>query len=268
MHKIFINSLPKAGTNLLAKILDDLQFEEHTFIGSNLFLGKDVKSRIRRLLSLTFHQGYIVGVDSPTMVNRSYLNRRINVRNNQSNNIYVTAHLGYTNDILNKVIELDYKPITVIRDPRDVLNSFLNYVISNKNHPLHDDFEKLDYAERLRRSLFGFNGKITLQPLKFRCQSINPWIEHPAVEVVKFEDVVGESRGGNLSDQLNFAKKLSAIIDTEPDKILESINNKSSVRHTYRKGIIGGWKDEIPEEFHQLINTEISQILQAWGYKK
>jgi len=69
--KIFINAIPKAGTNLVAKCLDLAGFVQAAHIGSE-GLRNRIPRLFRRLLDRPLiGQGYIVGINFPREVRRS-----------------------------------------------------------------------------------------------------------------------------------------------------------------------------------------------------
>lgn len=240
MRKILVNSLPKAGTNLVAKALLLFGFKEQSSIGAQMVLAKRPQSMLRRITAFSFHQGYLVGIDTPVEIARKAIDSMLE---STPSGCFRNAHIGYTHDILHRANELGYAMILVIRDPRAVLASFVHFVLDRNTHVLHNDFVKMSNEERYLGALYGvFSDKAGLQPLNTRCRALDPWFESDQVCTVHFEDLVGP-RGGGSTEAQN--KVLHQIRDwTEAEKSPEDVVDKlfGAGRHTFRRGLIDSWK--------------------------
>ena len=75
MNKVFVNSLPKAGTHLLAKCLELFGYSWKGHLGSDNVLGKRWIAIVRRVQYMSMSQGYIVGIDSPTEIAKEPMDR-------------------------------------------------------------------------------------------------------------------------------------------------------------------------------------------------
>lgn len=266
MHKTVINSLPKAGTHLLEKCLDLLGYTRIDHIGPAKVRSRTIDSIIRRLLWLpVMNQGYIVGIDYPTEVSKKPINKMLS---NAHSGEYFTSHQGYTTDFLSKLIQLDFFPIVIVRDPRAVLASFVPYVIKNNKHMMHKIFREIDVEKRYLATLKGLqNDKISLQPLRIRCNAIDPWILSDRVLLVKFEDLVGGKGGGSDITQKETICRICDWLKIPKDRIENTANNLfGGQKSTFRTGRVNSWKEEIPPDVQVKAKIELKDILKKWGY--
>jgi hypothetical protein len=266
MEKVIVNSLPKSGTHLVAHCLNLFGFKRSHHIGSGMVIRNDAKKLIRRIMSLPISHGHIVGVDTPTEVSKRLVNRRLN---STLNGEYITAHIGYTDNILTSALNQDFKPILVTRDPRAVINSFVHYVLKEKKHILHNKFKNHSQTERYKIALEGYaDGRIFLQSMKARCLAIEVWRTHRNVLSIKFEDLIGSKGGGDDAKQNNMLIEICQFVGANKSDIENVSNNLfGSEGMTFRKGRTDSWKQEIPEIILPTINGELSSILEEWGYE-
>jgi hypothetical protein len=268
MKKVFLNSLPKSGTNLVAKCLKLLGYEEKAHLGSGTVLSGHWRARLKRLSWRSYRQGYLVGLDTPVEVSRSKVDRMLTqVRPN----MFVTAHVGYTIDLLRKVENMDFVPLLITRDPRAVLSSFVHYVVTSKEHVFYETFKSMSKEERFVAALRGkssLDERAFLQPLLVNCVSLDPWLRSESVLSIKFEDLIGSKGGGTDERQ----REILEIICNRLDVPLERIENVTKNLfgpglRAFRKGQIDSWRDEIPAPIIKDVEHELKDILDTWGYR-
>lgn len=266
-EKIFLNSLPKAGTNLVAKCLELLGYQQSGNISASLIAGKGVMAILRRAYfkSSTSSQSYLVGIDMPVKISCSAVERMLNrIKEGR----FVPGHVGYDPLLLNYVKLKGFSPVLILRDPRAVLNSFVHYVVGNSKHPLHTFFQYKSTEETYRLALFGVkNKKIELVPLLNRCRAVDVWKADPAVLTLRFEDLVGPNGGGSKEKQEDSLNALISFLEIEDIPISAISNNIFGPgRHTFRKGKIYGWKSEMPVSLRNEVDEELGELLKDWGY--
>lgn len=265
-RKVFLNSLPKSGTNLAAKCLELLGYTQSGRLDASLVLGNGVKQKLRKLyFSLSIKEGYSVGIDTPVALSRSAV--RNVLRRARSDN-FVTGHLGYTNDLLFLVKEMGFAPILMLRDPRAVLNSFVHYVSSNPKHALNSLMRNVSEERRYEIGLLGISkGKIMLRPLLERCNALEIWRRDPDVFTMKFEELVGPAGGGDKSRQNKSISDVAGFIGvTQFDSQHIAAELFGPGRHTFRRGSIQGWHDEMPLNAQELVTVKLREVLFRWGY--
>ena len=266
MKKTFVNSLPKSGTNLLAECLQLFGYKDAGHIGSGYVLSSTPVAKLRRLLLHPIRQGYIVGIDTPVELPRWAVERFIG---QVKNDYFITAHVGYTSDLLQHALTLGFSPIVITRDPRAVLASFVPYVVGKNRHPLNRAFNKLTLEDRYMSTLEGMNdGEHMLQPLRVRCNALDPWINSEHVLSIKFEDLVGSKGGGSDNLQMDTLHRICKWIDA-PESKIQSVADElfgPGDRYTFRKGKIDSWKNEIPPSVMNKLESSIGDILTKWNY--
>jgi len=264
--KVFINSIPKAGTNLVAKCLDLAGFLQAAHIG-----GKEVKSRIARLFRRFLDRpligsGYIVGINFPREVRRSKVNTLLKATQDRR---YITAHVGYTEDMICAVKRYGFRVIVVVRDPRAVVASMVPYVLRSRGHPLHALFLNLKVEERYRIAYEGYTDeKLFFPSIATRYLAVEPWVKDKDVLVVKFEDFVGPKGGGSDDKQTETLKQICSHIGI-PLGLIPKIKQElfGPGRSTFRKGQTDLWKEEIPMGLQERMNLELKYMLERWDYK-
>lgn len=265
MRTAFINSLPKSGTHLTAKCLKLMGYSERDHIGSAQVISPRLISKLRRFGWFPFHQGFQVGIDTPVEVSRRVVNNRLK---KATPNTFYTAHVGYSTALLDSVLEHGISPIIVHRDPRAVLVSFVHYVAQLEVHVLHNEFKKLSEAEQFEAVLNGYRfKKAYLEPLRTRCMALDGWMASDKVLKIRFEDLVGEKGGGSADAQRQTLTRLCdwlQIPTTHIDKVTEELFGPG--RHTFRKGQIASWKEELPEHIIKMIDEKLGDVLGIWGY--
>ncbi|ATX79656.1 hypothetical protein Ga0123461_1237 [Mariprofundus aestuarium] len=265
MKKVIVNALPKSGTNLLAKSLRLMGYREQGAIGSFLVSNTTFKGRVRRFLWRNPNDSYIVGIDSPVLLPKSAIHR---ILGNVDENGFLSSHLGYSDELLLKILEMDYVPVLVIRDPRAVLASFIPFVVSYKPHALNEAFINMSQEERYQAALHGGRfGSVELASMLARCNALDPWYTHNAVMKVRFEDIVGSRGGGDDTVQMQTLQRLCQALEL-PQERAEIVAKQlfGPGRGTFRKGQVDSWREELPNEIINQTEQELTPILQRWGY--
>jgi hypothetical protein len=264
--RIFINSIPKSGTNLVIRCLELLGMKERGHIGSAYLLGPNLRHKITRIVSYPFSSGYLVGIILKAEMNRFYINRKLKrVRNNE----FVSGHVGYTDKLLNRILELDYKTIHIIRDPRAVIASQVPFILSTSRHPLNKMFNRIEKKQCYEKIFRGDSSKkFNLQSIKTQYEAIKIWTESKETLIIKFEDLIGSSGGGSDEIQRETIADICnhiGISTKNIDYVIENLFGSKS--RTFRKGRIDSWKDEIPIELLAEIDKELESIIENFGYK-
>ena len=263
-HRIFLNSLPKAGTNLVSRAFDLAGIQYGRLgIASTLVLGNlyPIRQILRR--SLFERDPLMVGLEVQMPLRRSWLNKRLA---RVPNGWYVTGHANWSPGLEQLLADQGYKTILVIRDPRDVLVSHGHYVARSKKHFLNATYSRLDLAERTLLTLQG--GRIDgldIAPFHTMLERIDRWIGRPGVEVIRFEDIVGVAGGGSRARQRAVLGRLSQLSGSnfDPELIEANLHGRSN---TFRKGKIGSGREELDPEILERVDTMLRPVVRKWGY--
>ncbi len=265
MRKAFINSLPKSGTHLTAKCLKLMGYSELDHLGSAQVISPSMLSKVRRLAWYPFSQGYLLGIDTPVEVSKRVVRNRLKRGRPET---FFTAHVGYSTALLDAILAHDIAPIIVFRDPRAVLVSFVHYVTKLKEHVLHSEFKGLSEENKFQYVLDGYRfKKAYLEPLRTRCLALDGWLASDQVLKIRFEDLVGAKGGGTVEAQEETIQNLCSWLDIPTDKsstVADELFGPG--RHTFRKGQIDSWRNELSEENIRKVEEKLGDVLNRWGY--
>jgi hypothetical protein len=254
--KVLVNSIPKAGTHLLAALLRALP--------RMMFSG----------LQLTPND-YLSDTTSATEephFDRRRLGRLLaSVRTGQ----FVIAHLPARPELRPMLDAAGFRSLLMIRDPRDIAVSHCFYVSNQPRHPLHRCYtDELRTDEtRLLASIVGVpgNGGPSLEDIGTRLDSFSPWRDEDDIYVCRFESLVGPSGGGSAALQ----KKEVAIIANLVNRPLsaeqvEHVAQRiwSSRTATFRRGQTGDWKNHFSEEHKAAFKEVAGGHLIDLGYER
>ena len=260
--RVLVNSLPKSGTHLLAKAIQIFGYHEY-FTSDNYvnntpkFLGS---YEIRRILT---NQNIIdsnqeeseflnIGIIFPNLVPKSKLKYWLECL---AKSQYINGHIPY-NAKVNKVLtDLNYHHVCIIRDPRAVTVSRLNFIFNSESAkdilpqgiPLKADLEPMSTTERINFLLEGGYAKkadLKIHSFAHIYRSILAWNQDPNCLLVRFEDLIGEQGGGNNQKQLeklmNLADHLKIPWNKEIARQTKNVYDPKT--RTFRVGNIHSWK--------------------------
>lgn len=241
--KIFANSLPKSGTHLL-----------------------------RRILSMM-----------PGIIDKWTYHFDPNVCNYQKQLSYgkkgqiISAHLYYDVKLSDFLEENNYKKFLMVRDLRDVCVSTAHYCKKDKRHRLYNYYNSLNsWDDCLAAAIKGIGSErlsdgIRSKSISEHVEKYLPWISDKDCLLVKFEDLVGVKGGGDLNNQLNTIRDISIHIglNLQNDNI-KAVASKAfgGKSKTFRKGQIGGWRNEFSDGNIELFKKIAGQQLIDLGYEK
>ena len=236
---VLSNSIPKSGTHLIEGVLEQLpplrNAGVRTIFGNKQTDHKQIAKKLRQLRKGAFYN----------------------------------AHISARNEYINSVNACDVKVLLLVRDPRDIAVSRYKYVTEiDMLHPAHSFFIKAaNDKERLRMAITGVPG--AMPPLAEVFRDFSGWLNSKNVLVCKFEDLRGEAGGGNYESQKKTVEKIithlnfSGLEINVDDLIKKAFSKNSS---TFRKGKIGGWRDEFDDASLDLLREEFGDAATIFGY--
>lgn len=239
--RVLANSIPKAGTNLL--------------------------SRLMRMMPNTVDR-WTYHIDETL----SGIERQLRaVRHGQ----VVTSHFPWSADIASIVGELDFRVLLIVRDPRDIAISNVNYVTRmDFSHPLHPALAALpDDNARLLAMIEPPLEIMAGLPEVWKNEGLAtflPWLEEPNCLIVRFEDLVGEKGGGSDARQIETKREIAGHIGASLDESqlkLMAQNLFGSGSRTFHKGQIGNWRTEFSPEATAAFKRQSSEALMKFGYE-
>ena len=270
--KILLNSLPKSGTNMVQKCLEQasVPYSGRSIAASSCFGRHALAKSILRRPSLN-EVPLLIGLEIPVSVSPRWTSRYLK---NASG--YVSGHAAYS-DHYHSILKAEgYKTIQVVRHPCAVLTSWANYIAESgyywKN--AHSHLAEMELPDRVRFLLNG--GKVGkdislyYKPFLAVLKQIEGWVDAEDVLTVRYEDLVGEKGGGSDKAQRETISKILQHIgrnyqNAELDILQSSLYGGT---HTFRSGQIDGWKKHINDELNTLIVSElkVSPVVQKLGY--
>jgi hypothetical protein len=231
---VFIVAFPKSGTTWLAYMLSHLLTRE---IGGAMLSFSGMGQYVRD-------------------VNREYFARRSFSRVDRDSRFF-TVHAPYDSALPNVVY--------VVRDPRDALVSYFHH-----QRLMVPGFD-LDIAEFVT-SLHG--------PLDWGGH-VEGWLagHHPSFLVVTYErlkcepaDVLREV--ANFSGLTPQEAAITQAVDASTFKRMRAMEERLGVpgavekrEHFVRRGIVGGWRDELDAETAAIIEGRYGSTMEALGYE-
>jgi hypothetical protein len=267
--KILINSLPKAGTNMLSKLLDLAGLRwNHVCLDSRLILRATPWVRLWRKVSQYNGEEVMVGIGAPVSVPRRLIERYFE---RLAPNNYIKAHVGYTTGIVRLTEKHGIVPLIIIRDPRDVIVSQIHYVLNTPKHFLHRTFAELGDRERCFDAAIdgGLFGGTFLENIRARCLSLDVWLQSPRSIVVRYEDLVGSQGGGSEEAQRETVAKLfrnAGIIKSDEEVRSIAAELYGPGKRTFRKGRIGEGGTELTPAQLARIDDMLGDLYARWGY--
>lgn len=186
---------------------------------------------------------------------------------------YVTAHLPWharVHEILNSY---EFATLFIVRDPRDVVASYVPYVLNHPNHFLHNRFSALPNDERrMHAVVLGVPAADTargLPSLDQRIDAYTGWLGG-ADAVCRFEDLIGPEGGGDIGRQrrsiATVARACRRPLSEPQVQELASVL-WSADSPTFRKGQIGSWREELSENVQRMIAETAGPQIERLGYE-
>ena len=299
--RIVANSIPKSGTHLLDRLLVLLGFELVDLGGVRPHLAKSnyrfpmINKRLKSIFGLRGPEDVMgigphlveggrlraarrllrgrgekvtVGVVSPQLISRRWLARRLSKVPDGS---FVNAHCIYTPELADLFRQQGMRTVCILRDPRDVAVSQMHYIKERRQHFAHEGYMALPSdRERLLVSIRGgeLDGR-RLQSLAERYRQFLSWERDGGAVMVKFEDLVGTKGGGSEEAQRLAVGRVARHLGVaEEEETLRRVEKDLfGVGRTFRKGQIGGWREEFSAEHEEAVKEVMGSLLVELGYE-
>ena len=299
--RIVANSIPKSGTHLLDRLLVLLGFEMVDLGGVRPHLAKSnyrfplVNKRLKGILGLRGPEDVMgigphlveggrfrsarrllrgrgekvtVGVVSPQPISRRWLTRRLS---KVPDGGFVSAHCIYTPELADLFRQQGMRTVCILRDPRDVAVSQMHYIKQLENHFAHEGYLALPSdSERLMLAIRGGElGGRRLQSLDERYRQFLRWERDGGAAVAKFEDLVGTKGGGSAEAQRLAVERVAGHLGAEVDEATMRAVEEGlfGAGRTFRKGQIGGWREEFSAEHVRAVEEILGPLLVRLGYE-
>ena len=266
---LFANSFPKSGTHLLTQILQGF-----TRIGPAVNSG---------LPAIVTFDGF-TGQPRPLEAILADL-RRLKAGDT------AYGHLHALPPIMDYLCRDGFAPFFILRDPRDVVVSHVHYITDMASgHIHHHYFQEVlsTFDERLRASICGMDiesapsPEIAFPSIAARFEPFLGWLDRPEMLVLHYEAFI-RSREDTLQLMLDYVVKRGFPLRRNGDSGCKDANQaaarqdaiealESSINPagspTFRRGKIGGWRDEFSPENKRIFKEIAGDLLIRLGYEK
>ena len=261
---LFVNSLPKSGTNLVAKLLSlmgarpsGVSISGGSIHGRHAFL-----KRLLRGGCLT-SDVMRVGVSTPGFVRSAWVRRKLL---STPPGAFATGHMLYSDAFFSAIQAARLRPVVVVRDPRDVVVSCVNYMKDQRWHPAYSCYQT-DLESGIRYTLYGgqANG-VYSEGMHSILAGFSPWMHRCDVLVVRFEDLVGVAGGGDKELQLKSIAELADWAGLSEFNLAQVADELFGGTHTFRRGKIGQWRS-LDKVLRDEVSNMLAPYVTAWGYE-
>lgn len=261
---VFVDSIPKAGTHLLSKALNRLP----GIVNCGMHLERKTIARfVDAGVSFPVEGREDIDADRDLKWIERFLNTI-------SPGTYLTTHFAYHKKIHEILNRLDFKIIVLMRDPRDIVLSWSDYMATAKHHLLYQYFSNKEPAYRI---MCGIVGESKDRTGTRRQPSISElihwhfeWIKSAGAHMVRFEDLVGEQGGGARERQYEALTSISKILgmDHPPETITTVANSLFGDSATFNIGTVGRWQKEFSGEHKASFKKVAGKELIELGYEQ
>jgi hypothetical protein len=245
--KVFVNSIPKSGTHLLAQILLDMGINNKNVQG-----GGNSHDSMHFLVEF--------GLQTPL----EEIEQKMSLLEKGA---FLAGHRDYDEEFNNILKENKISHVLIVRDPRDVVVSRTFYIQKRPEHKLFSYYNGLSRRERFIASINGVDSGDMLGITEIYKRFL-PWLSEGRCLVVRFEDLVGSRGGGSDEKQsevlMRIIKHFGITVDKDDLKTI-AFKSFTDKMVTFRKGQIGDWVNWLDEEMLTIIREDAS-IFRAYGY--
>lgn len=240
--KVLVNAFPKAGTNLLLRVVSLLptlvpRWQEH--------LTNNTPNLLQEVSAIRKGQ-------------------------------YLSGHVHWSPELSNVLNSKNIRSLLIIRDLRDIAVSNFYYITyKSPDHRLHSYFNSLNSdEERLMASIVGVDGKFLEDGIRSKsigehARDYAPWFNESTCLVVRFEELIGSGGGGSDDQQLNTVSAITNHLGIElSEEQIAQIASQAFFKNstTFRKGEIGDWRNHFNEPLYQAFNEVAGEVLVKFGY--
>ena len=265
--KVIVNSFSKSGTHLLGKLVEEMGFVDLPvmLLENNYtdFRIKDDWDKWAPVKSSGVEDfGNPFRIPEPTEITIKRL------RNGQ----FFTSHLKYSQSLGRRIIRLKIKHLFIVRDIRDCIYSWMNWVMDLKSHNHIPKW--FFYLNALKseeqRLLTVIEGKDRfLEPFSDHLDYGWGWLDDPNLLVVRYENLIGPRGGGNRDKQTDEIQKIAKYLgcNLSENNIKEIAGNIWGGRtRTMKYGKSNYWKEKFSNKVMASFNRHYDQYMRKLGY--
>ena len=184
--------------------------------------------------------------------------------------------------------ELEYKQLLMLRDPRDLIMSYVHFALRERLHHHHEYFTTslTTMTDRITALIEGIDREACptspRPPLRNIFEGYLRWIDDDRVLACRYEDLVGARGGGDADAQL---ENVMAIADAQLENVMaiaeflerplteeqahgiaKKMYNPRSL--TFRAGRVGGWQEHFTPEVWRVFDADFGDMMERLGYRR
>lgn len=210
-----------------------------------------------------------LGLDVPVNVSERWL--RSYLRGARG---YLSGHMAYSGHLVEILSTENFRVIQVLRHPCAILASWANFITEPGYYrsDVQKRMSRLSFDERVKLMAHGgYLGSHYIAGIRDVFLRAQGWYEKlDGVLVVRFEDLIGSRGGGDDEAQTSALKAVlsHAGLDPDQERVRDVQAGLYGGTHTFRKGHIDGWKDQINEETEREVYHLLKGIIafERFGY--
>ncbi|HEV2076023.1 MAG TPA: hypothetical protein VGR10_07265, partial [Thermoleophilaceae bacterium] len=283
--RVFVTSLPKAGTHLATAALDELPHMRYSgwHVTPQDFGQPDSSpptSAERPDPPVTRDaRSAPIGADAPSVRRSSSAVDWDTLAATLSavpQGRFVRAHFPWSERLVELLRSLGYRTVFVYRDPRDIAVSHAFYVTRLRRNVLHRRYAHgfASDSERILASIVGSPADSTgpaVPHIGAPLEAYLPWRTTPGVLASRFEDLVGAEGGGSSEAQLGALQDIARHVERplgpgEARRLAARVWSPRSM--TFRRGVVGDWRNHFERQHREAFRGRGARLLVAYGYER
>lgn len=262
-----INSIPKSGTHLLASL-----FYRLNFINSNFYLMGSLCRKENKIIDY-FYNFYnslysnqiVVDLDGLRGYPLHFLDKKLNKLISLKKNIIIISHIPFSYEFDFLLKNYNLKIITIYRDPRDCIVSYINYIDKNDRLRMHKVFKNISLHKKIDYILNGYkldNNYQYLAPFEDRIQRVLNWKNSENNLFVKFENLIGTDGGSSDDLKIQELNKIQSFTNINIPKNIDYFGYNSE---TFFKGNMKQYLN-LDKVIIEKLNLRLIDLLKAMNY--
>lgn len=267
--RIIVNSFPKSGTHLLAKLIKELGFIDlPVMLLNNNYL--DYRKPGNWDTWKPLRNSGLTEFSNPSRTEESTAVSLRRIRPGQ----VCTSHLQYSRFVKSQIRLIKIKHLFIIRDIRDCIISQQDWRMDLKAHDhLPSWYFYLNALEnetdRIQAVMEGRDR--FLEPYSYHLKYGWGWLDDPAVHLVRYENLIGPRGGGSSEKQKNEIKGIvrfleGSISDREIEIIAENLWGGKT--RTMKHGKSSYWKNKFDNTLDQNFWQHYGSYMKKLGYPR
>jgi hypothetical protein len=249
-HPILVNSIPKAGTNLLLNIVLSIPNTRYVNDMSAAMACHDPNERALLLKRM--------------------------ITDLQPGSMY-TGHIPHSAGIADWLAEQKIKQVFIYRDPRDITVSLYHYIMREvtPRHAYHDLYANFaSDHERLMATIRGIGeGRYKYRHsaesnlnIQIYCEIFLDWLKDSNTHAIRYEDLVSSDRRTSLKVVSGMLRFLGVTPRQELTASIFDHGKDPARSRTYRRGVHGSWKSEYSQQHIDAFRQVAGDLVERLGY--